>query len=521
MKKINLLLIDNSHLKKYFSNKFNVFEFKLNDSLQISEVCKKLNIDVILQVENLSKRDIILDINEINCLKIFWAIDIHLNYYWQEHYFKNFDIILTTQKRYVDIWNKNNIYWIPWGIPDEYISKNFNPFSKRQYKISFVGLIDKNRIKRRLIIDKINKHFSINTFGTTLNNRLSFNDMLKIYRNSQIVINESINSDVNFRYFEVTSQGALLYSEKINNGENFLFKDKLEAIYFSQLNLVSRLKYFLKNPNKIEQIAYKGWEKTKQYHKLSDRIRAIEKIILKNLKNYKIRGKNISYPLLLTYLRGIGKPDYLKNIDDLILKTISLKLYDKSLFITNSKKLYSNDLIEVNIIIENLKSFEEAKKILKEKFKKIPLYYTGYINVANNNIIFTIYEFINFIMEKFPEKAQKDKYINYIGGKILFEHSNFQGAIIHFLNLVREFPENTLFRKFLSSCYFMLYKLDLFYREILKIYLLEKKFSDFRKFKIDDTTKKEVIFEIISTIKNKKLLRDIIFNLSDFYESYT
>ena len=115
----------------------------------------------------------------------------------------------------------------------------------------------------------------------------------------------------------------------------------------------------------------------------------------------------------------------------------------------------------------------------------------------------------------------KDRDLNYIGGKILFENGNFQGAISHFINLVREFPENVLFRKFLAVCYFKIYKLDLFHREILKIFLLEKKFIDFKKYNIDEIVKKDVIFEIITHIKNKKLIRDIIFNLSDFYEPNT
>ena len=540
MDKINLFLIGNHQLKKYFSDRFNVFLFNLNN-LEISNLVNELKIDVILQVENLGQRQIILDISKQNCLKIFWAIDIHLNYYWQKYYFENFDIILTTQKNFVKIYNKKDIFWLSWGIPDEYILDNFIPFSKRKYEISFVGLIDKNRVKRSTIINEIKDNFSINIFGDNFKNRLNFTEMLNVYRSSMIVINESIYNDINFRYFEVTSQGALLYSEKINNGEDELFQDKEEVLYYSQLNLISRLKYFLKYPERIENIAYNGWKRTKIYHKLSDRVRQIEALIFKNINKFEIKKTNICYPLTFTYLRAIGNPSYkdliIKNCNDDIIRIIFLKNLDKKLFIEASQNYLNNEMILLNLIPELIENneIEALEKIFKEKdilkiitkfiiknLNKIPKYHLGYLNAFSKNRIFlSIYELINYIFDKFPEKAMKNRDINYIGGKILFEYKNFYGAIGHFLNLQREFPENVLFRKYLATCYYKIFQIELFWREVLKIFILEKKFSTFKKLKIDNKIKKEVLYELLTNLKNKKLIRDIMFNLSDFYESNT
>ncbi len=536
MDKINLLLIGNHQLKKYFSDRFNVFLFNLNN-LEISSLVNELKIDVILQVENLGQRQIILDISNQNCLKIFWAIDIHLNYYWQKYYFENFDIILTTQKNFVKIYSKKIIFWLPWGISDEYILDNFIPFSKRKYEISFVGLIDKNRVKRSTIINEIKDNFCINIFGDNLKNRLDFTEMLNVYRNSMIVINESIYNDINFRYFEVTSQGALLYSEKINNGEDELFQDKEEVLYYSQLNLISRLKYFLKYPERIENIAYNGWKRTKIYHKLSDRVKQIEAVIFKNIDKFEIKKANICYPLTFTYLRAIGNPSYkdfiIKNCNDDIIQIIFLKNLNKKLFIEASQNYLDNEMILLNLIPELIENneIEALEKMFKEKdilkiitkfiiknLNKIPKYHLGYLNAFSKNRIFlSIYELINYIFDKFPEKAMKNRDINYIGGRILFEYKNFYGAIGHFLNLQREFPENVLFRKYLATCYYKIFQIELFWREVLKIFILEKKFSTFKKLKIDNKIKKEVLYELITNLKNKKFIRDIMFNLSDFY----
>ena len=520
MGKINLLLIGNVQLKNYFSNNFNVFFPEFNKKYYISETCKKNNIHVIFQVENLSKREIIYDINEQNCLKIFWAIDIHLNFYWQKEYFKNFDIIFTSQLNFVKKINQK-IFWIPWGIPDEDLSPTFIPFSKRKHKISFVGLIDENRVKRKKIIEILSNYFDINLKGTTLKDRLNYSEMLKIYKNSCIVINESIYKDVNFRYFEATSQGALLYTEKLNNGEEILFKDKKEVLYYSQLNLTRRLKYFIKYPERLEKIAYNGWLKTKNFHKLSDRIKIIEKIILKNLKNCQKREKNIDYPLMFTYFRAIGEPfykkDFLKFCKNNTLKTLFVKSFDKTKFkqIAEFLNLKDDILIKLNLV----EDYKDAIEFINKNYSKIPLYHIGYLNCMANDVFLSLYELIVYLFKNYNEKAMKDRTVNYTGGKILFENENYQGAVSHFINLLREFPENIFFRKYAAVCFFKLYELELFYQEVLKIFLLERKFNDFRKIKIDRSIKKETIYEITTRIKDKKLIRDIIFNLSDFYES--
>jgi len=97
---INVLLIGPEDFKNYFSKEFNVIHYNLSPDFTVGNFCRENNIDVVLQIETLGPRDLIFDIAEVNCLKIFWAIDIHLNYYWHKDYFENFDIILSTQKNF-------------------------------------------------------------------------------------------------------------------------------------------------------------------------------------------------------------------------------------------------------------------------------------------------------------------------------------------------------------------------------------------------------------------------------------
>ena len=467
---INVLLIGNTQLKEYFSNEFNVFTIN-DDFFYLKDFCKKNRIDAIVQVENLSKREFFADISQIPCLKIFWAIDIHLNFYWQKDYFQNFDIILTSQLNFVKKINKKAI-WLPWGIEDKFISEKFIPLKERKFKISFVGLIDENRIKRKNIIEILKREFDIYIAGDTLKNRLPIEKVLEIYKNSWIVINESINRDINFRYFEATSQGALLYTEKISNGENILFLENYEFILYSQKDLIKKLKELINFPEKIEKIAYRGYIKTLNFHKLSDRVKAIENIIKKNLKNFKVYKSNVSLPILKTTLRGICDKKYIKRFfeinDDEKLNLLLLKTTNPQKFLNSAIKLTNEPLIEINLIpllFENSSENPEEiiKKILKiykKNSRLLPDYFVGYENMANQKIFFTNFEFLFYFYNKFKSISQKNKNLNLVLAKILMENENYASALHFVLNLHREYPQYKYFLKLLEECLYKIYALD-------------------------------------------------------------
>ena len=63
--------------------------------------------DLIVQREQLGARIFLLDLEKINCLKIFWAIDSHLNLHWQTYYARLFDVLLTP---HTSLFKKDHTY---------------------------------------------------------------------------------------------------------------------------------------------------------------------------------------------------------------------------------------------------------------------------------------------------------------------------------------------------------------------------------------------------------------------------
>lgn len=557
---MNVLLVGNSELKKFLENVgYNVYTTSFENSsdfrietynFKLEDICKEYKIDVLLQVETLGKREIIFDLCRINCLKIYFSIDVHLNYYWQKKYSENFHIFISSQKNFFNIHKKTGqvSYWLPWGINPSVI-KDFVPFHKREHDIAFVGLIDNNRIKRKNIVDLIRERYNVFIAGDKITDRISFEKMLSVYRNSKIVINESINYEVNFRYFEATSTGAILFTEKIDNGENELFIEDKEFITFSQESLFDKLDRIISSVNEFEHIGYEGYKRTFDEHTLQNRAEKIKKIIEENLDKICYCKKSVVLPAFFTLLRGIGDNYYTNFILEEVEKSSENNNYN-NLIIFNFKKiknkfealdflflkynLNNDELYLANIIITLIENNEEEKaikllngndivkgllKLTEKLIKKKRDYLVGFVNNSKVKVILTGFDILVFLFEKYNSECMRNKKANYLAAKILINNRNYQGAVSYLLNNVRNFPDDVLTRKMLLQCYYELYSFELYHLERLKILLLEK---EFLKFKNDKEAsfihKKEAIMDLVTHLQNKKLIRDFYFYLEEFLQ---
>ncbi len=558
---MNLLLVGNIEFQQYFKKLgYKVFTSSFSEQsdfpisnlkFKLSEICKKNKIDVLLQVESLGKREIILDLPEINCLKIFYAVDIHLNYFWQKLYAQNFNILISSQKNYSEKYKRdtgNISYWLPWGINPVFV-KEFIPHKSRKHLIAFIGTIDSSRVKRKNIIDIIKSKFDIFIAGNTPSNRLSTQEVIQIYRNSKIVINESINSEINFRYFEATSSGALLFTEKIDNGEETLFKEDKEFIRFNQENLIEKLDFFIKNPEISEKIALTGYNNTINHHTISKRVETLSKIILENLsiKTSKNSNKLIEETLFFIILRGIGDQSYVPICKNLLFSATSFNelfilaqfafikknsIEDAINFIGKHYTNYPSNLLLANIVLSFIENneIERALNLLKSKsiesgivklienlIKEQKDYLIGFVNYSKFNVILTGFELITFMFKKYYNNSLKSRKLNYLAAKILMNNRNFSGAIWYLLNNVRYYPDDILSRKMLAKCFYEVYSLELYTLETLKIMILEREFGKFKTHTESSLNqKKEAILDIITHSHNKKLIKDITVKLEEF-----
>ena len=83
----------------------------------------------------------------------------------------------------------------------------------------------------------------------------------------KILVNVSLNNDINFRVFETMATGALLITDRIiDNGIEDLFTENIHYVgYSTKEELVEKVQYYLKNEEERLKIAKAGEEAVQEY----------------------------------------------------------------------------------------------------------------------------------------------------------------------------------------------------------------------------------------------------------------
>jgi len=84
-------------------------------------------------------------------------------------------------------------------------------------------------------------------------------DMGRIYSQSKVVLNVSIGGDLNMRVFEALMSGALLVTDRIDNGLDDLFVDGTHYVgYGTSEEAIAKIAHFLSHDEERQAIADQG-----------------------------------------------------------------------------------------------------------------------------------------------------------------------------------------------------------------------------------------------------------------------
>lgn len=265
---------------------------------------KKQN-DIEKVLKNIPKPDLIFfqeeqpllipkNLEKVNIPKAVYLVDLHLHYKtWHKDFAKLFNFVFVAQKPYVKKLKKNglnNVFWLPlYSDPD--CDKNLK--LKRVYDIGFVGTINRIQNPKRSFLLWLLKM----KFKTKIGENVNGKKRGEIYNQSQIGINLSIASDLNFRTFEVMASGAMLLVDRQDSILS-LFKNKEHLVIYNNLFEALKLaKYYLKNEGERINIQKAGQKEVITKH--SSRNRA--DMIIKTIKKSRLypAKKNNSLPLFI------------------------------------------------------------------------------------------------------------------------------------------------------------------------------------------------------------------------------
>jgi len=202
--------------------------------------------DLLLQTEVLGPRVILAGLDAINCKKVFWSVDTHLNSFWHVSYGKLFDAVATTQYGWVpklSALGLSQVYALPWcGFPFPW-----KPYAKRCYDVAFCGRIGPERpIRQRFA------HFLRESFKARVVQDLDMNEMIALYSDARIVPNEAIAGEINFRVFEAASCGSVVITPRGSDLERLFDPGREVDVYSGAMELADRLRYWLARPSEME-----------------------------------------------------------------------------------------------------------------------------------------------------------------------------------------------------------------------------------------------------------------------------
>ncbi|MFZ5452856.1 MAG: glycosyltransferase family protein [Thermodesulfobacteriota bacterium] len=222
--------------------------------------------DLVLVGERLGPRRLPLNLEHIQVPRAFYALDPHLNLYWHQKYAGAFDLVFTTQQTSMSALEGRGrrVYWLPWAVNLAMISDHLLP---RTHQIAFVGRVDARlRRKRHLILEALKSRFPVSLWGNRPDNQVHQQELGRIYSQARVVVNESIQGEVNLRVFEALAAGALLLTEDVGPNLLGLFTPGKHLVTYSSQDLLDKAAYFLSHEEERRDIAEKGRERVYARH---------------------------------------------------------------------------------------------------------------------------------------------------------------------------------------------------------------------------------------------------------------
>ncbi|MFN8543695.1 MAG: glycosyltransferase [Candidatus Binatia bacterium] len=228
--------------------------------------------DLLFVADALGRQPLGVGVETITAPRLYWAIDVHLNFFWQRHYAHLFDLTLVAQRDYVPFFAADGIpaRWLPWGV-DETVFRDLG--IARTHAVSFVGLVDPvTRPKRTAIIERLRRRMAIATFGETLARRLPPGDVAWVLSQTAVALNECILGDLNFRVFEAMACGAMLLTEHIGNGLTDLFTPGVHLDVFGPDDLEAKADHYVRHAAERARIAASGSDEVHRRHTMTHRM---------------------------------------------------------------------------------------------------------------------------------------------------------------------------------------------------------------------------------------------------------
>ncbi|NMC64222.1 MAG: glycosyltransferase family 1 protein [SAR324 cluster bacterium] len=235
--------------------------------------------DLILWLDN-SAPLFTIGLDDTDILTVFYSVDTHHHSYIHRFLAHIFDLSFIAQKDYLKEFEAvgSEAFWLPlWA------SRHVEASESKTHGAVFVGNLNaKLNPDRVAFFEALKKEVPI--LATT-------GEYWKIFPFSEIVVNQTVKGDLNFRVFETMMCGALLLTEYAPNGLFEIFKEGVHLVTYEKNNVQSaaqKIRELLADLPKTRKIAQAGREEVIAHHLPKHRA----EFLLKSFSGLKKKNSN-------------------------------------------------------------------------------------------------------------------------------------------------------------------------------------------------------------------------------------
>ncbi len=226
----------------------------------------------VILTDDLGRRVFPSGLGKTSLLRVWYAVDGPLNFFWQKEYAALFDLVLADQKDCAEKLSEVSLAktcWMPVGIDTRLYQGRAET---KIYDLAFVGSVNKKvRPKRYQILKLLSDRFSVCIAGGRQQEWIAPEEAARIYRQAKMVLNENLFDGVTTRMLEGMASGSMLLTERIENGLKDLFLPGHDLATFGPCDLFEQVEYYLNNEEENKRIAAQGREKVLAAHDIRHR----------------------------------------------------------------------------------------------------------------------------------------------------------------------------------------------------------------------------------------------------------
>ncbi len=217
-----------------------------------------------------------------------------MNYFWQADLAQFFDLTFLDQREPVERLQKNSselkkrVHWLPLAADPATYRKLPR---EKVYDLTFVGTVNPRlRPKRSWILEELRRHFDVAIFQGQNRRSLLPAEVVEIYNQSRLILNENLFPGLNLRLFEAMICGTCVLTEESDGSWKSFFEDGTHLLTYNPKNLLDRVHNFLEDESGRERIAQQGRLLVQQEHTIESRthilLRIVQDCLSKNKRSY-------------------------------------------------------------------------------------------------------------------------------------------------------------------------------------------------------------------------------------------